>query len=1657
MKRLDDFKQIADEMLGDMTMNEETKQRIKQNLHTARKPVSTWFRSATAIAACVVLFISAVSVADLLPGRKETANEKLGQTTAVTYSATTAAPNYDSYVTSDGSNFVSEEITYALKALSEKETGIAEDTAFLLSTNDTSLTEAKVKQMVAISDGSEFDVTKSSDGEFTIRANERFAANSIVNIALTSNENQLLKTWVFQTESTLSVTSTLPSHQSAGTPINGGIEINFSRYIESLDGFFDIHPKTEGHFEYYGKTAVFVPETDLLSGTVYTVTVKEGIKAKTGEILEEKYSFSFKTPYGSNDSDTPFLRTGISESFIPGDPVVIELYANGDYMNKSADIVLYDLKTADAYRNAASYLASMTVPSLNTQGEVLYDTNGLVEYARFDCALQRTVNDPYGAAFLVFPESLPNGWYLAETKFEDGTVLHKLIQISPVSAYMMTPGNNAVVWVNSSATGEPISDISVSIDLGPSVFETKTDESGVALLEEIYTENTYALLNIGDTFCDMIELWDNRSGRTASSDRFLMTYTDREAYLPTDTVKLWGNVYDIRSKTKSFDLTVEIGNPKSPEAVYEIQTNKNGMFTVEIPLKNHQSGYVEYRIFEGDTQIYASMFQVIDYDKPIYTLKAESEKPYYRHMETPKATITASYFDGSPAQNLKISYYPVGTRIDQTTDTNGKTVFDLDIYQQRNTWHPQHMSEYFVTIGAEDVSVHAYANYIYFPTDYMLIIDELDNGNLMLSSNAIDYTKFDPNALDEDTLRGDISNVKGTVTAYRCTYEKEKIGEDYDFINKVKVPQYNYEYVETVVYETAFATEGGIYITPEFERENDPDIWYRYVILYTNPDGVECEASYSQSQYNPRIDTGIELSYGDYGTYDVGYNEEFTLPIVLSGSDGKQPQGASFLNVISTDSVLKYTVSEKNTYTDTFTKSYLPNVHLTGAYFDGKHIYGIDTVGIELVSDSLKLDVSVNVTNKNYKPGDTVNGTVSVKDPDGKPVAGVECVISVTDEAAFAILPQTYDADAALYRIRYYPRPVTYTSYHTHSFTSKAYAEGGGEGGSDSVRSEFVDNAAFINEVTDQNGTAAFTCKLPDNLTAWRLTAVAATDRQNVPMAGTATASVSTKLPYFINPVINDSFVIGDDVVLSLRASGSLAKGVSHYNVTVTRDGHNSKPIQDSATSHDSGFVYLNLGKLEEGTYTVQIEARNGNYKDAILEKFTVRPSAYEVKRSESIDLTKPLTLDAVRLPVTLICYDTELKAYYDTLLSLYAQNGERADQKLAHAKAADLLSELNPEQFSSVIDELDIQSYGGVRLVPYAEEDALLTAKTLIAAPEYIDKMYAVNYLNSVLCNKNASKDEVYAAYMGLAACKEPVLNEIRFILRADQTDDHALVYLYTALALLGDTETAHTWFAENSRSSLELSDAAAAEYGDYTLLALILGTEDSTKRLQTLCTYKTEIYLPVFEELYYVSRYHPAEDRNVKLTVKTDSDSETYCLGSGATVITLNNIENVTFAVSGGNASATALYTGTAKEFSDSTLKTATVTKTYETERFTSGDTIRVKLHIKLDGSETATPQSFILYDAIPSGMRFIKADYSYGSGWNLIAHENNQLTFGIAPGRYNRHLDEEKQNMTEFTITYYARCVLRGEFRSEPAILQSPIGIGTTLSEEKVVTIK
>jgi len=1509
---------------------------------------------------------------------------------------------------------------YDFTVVAEKDdsAGVDLDSGFIITSNEDYPLNT-VKNIIKLEPELDFDITKKGSGNYYLKTKTALADNTIYNIYAV-NENEPDLAWAFQTKTNFEIISTLPAKNAENVPVNTGIEIMFSKTPAEIDSYFSISPKVSGKFEKIGKKVCFIPSESLAYNTKYTVTVKKDFRAIDESILNNDYIYSFTTANAPKSSfGNIYITNDINETFTTSDTQLIELRAlKGDFSNEKFFIDIYDLQTPENY-----------IEEIKNSNNGLSDVSKYSKVSSFDANL---VSENYFYSYIVLPENLSEGWYLADITTSKGIGdtknqhLQKLIQVSDISVYIQSYNTETVVWCNDVIHEKPLDNATINIDN----TKNKTNENGVSIFYIDRDEKVpvYISAEDGRKFAEYLYLSEKKTD-TLDDMYYMFFYTDREVYLPTDTINYWGVVLPKKSGAvvpKSMILKWN-GNSENER----ISINSDGSFSGKIEFSRLISNYYSLNLAINEFDTVAKTIEISEYVKPTYVLNSSFDKSYYRSGETAKINVSGTFFDGTPAEALKLKMYIDGEEKDITLNDAGNRLVSYKMDKDRNTWNPVYITSSVHTTGYDE-DAETYDSAYYFPTDYMFET-EWEENNLILKANKIDYNSIINGSINYEKLAGAKSVASGEIEVIRNENVRTEIGTYYDYINKVNKKRYSYDTIKESIDNFTFSTVDGLVKIP-IDYPKEDNVYYTFKINYTLADGFN--GTTSAYKYN-FISYEDENNYKNYtlkaNKSKFGTKEEVNLELYCNGD--KVENTNKLLYVVSQDKIKDIAVTQKSEFSLIFNENYIPSVTVCGAYFDGSRIYPLSAEYLLFDTDERELKVNITTDKENYKPGETVTMTVETKDKFGKTYP-TKLVMSVVDEAAFAIQDQYISPLSDLYSYRFY-YPNQYVSYLQH--TDYVTAEGGGDGMGEAYRSEFEDTAAFITITTGSNGKTTASFKLPDNLTSWRITAIGITDNLR---AGYDKKNITVGLPFFVNQVINEKYTSGDSVVFTSRIAGAEKnKLLADVKYTATVNGENFNKTIDLTSSPDEVAIF-DFGMLNEGEYEVLIKATSGKYSDAIKKRIYVIDSLHEIMQAREINLEK-IDIKALKYPVNLVFYDVDNALYYRNMKKILDTSwGNTNEQKIARNIVYNKVNELSGELIYTIAEVDGVQAYsGGARILSYSDTDTLLTAKICALAPEYIDKVSAKNYFENIINNSDSSSSEISAAYFGLASLKEPVMNDVKYLLNNNKGfSARDNINLISALACIGDINGANEWYVKLLSNSIKEEGVnryikVGNDYENYEATSSLIiplvkiNHSDLSKFLTYVLETKSTKYTPALDLASYVIAYNPKKDSIGFINYEINGEKEEINF-SGKPMVNLVLTERAlkSFKVTDyKNVECIAFYVGGISDSLNNINNKIQVEKTISGGNFVGDEvttTIKIKFPIGMPNNTR-----FVLADVIPSGMRYTGMKREYNSNYYLVDNELQKLYFEI----------NSKDNK-DVTIIYNTRNLLPGEYMIDSAVIES-----------------
>lgn len=271
--------------------------------------------------------------------------------------------------------------------------------------------------------------------------------------------------------------------------------------------------------------------------------------------------------------------------------------------------------------------------------------------------------------------------------------------------------------------------------------------------------------------------------------------------------------------------------------------------------------------------------------------------------------------------------------------------------------------------------------------------------------------------------------------------------------------------------------------------------------------------------------------------------------------------------------------------------------------------------------ESRKLDVSVSTEKKGYGPGDEVVANVALKDAEGKPSSG-SVTFYVVDEGvlmltgyqtpeplpAFAV-PRTLgvfpiESRASLARIialrpgeRFLPLGWDTPPMESDYDSDKGYE--GGDGG-DGLRSDFRTTVFFeAGRAVGGDGQTQFRFQLPDNLTSFRMMAVAAGTGDRF---GSDDHSITSSRPLMARPVLPRVLRVGDKFKASVAVT-SLGLPAGQAAVAFAPTGvavEGPKDIRVNLPASGQAEARFDVAVNKPGEVAFEFRAALGQHRDRV-------------------------------------------------------------------------------------------------------------------------------------------------------------------------------------------------------------------------------------------------------------------------------------------------------------------------------------------------------------------------------------------------------------------------------------------------------------------------
>ncbi len=1568
--------------------------------------------------------------------------------------------------------------------------GVEPNTTFTLESRDP-VSASDIEQLLVVKteENVDYAVEQVSEKKLRIAFDEPLAPDEVVKFSLattTTWPNGEAATrdynWAYQVKGDFRVVSSIPGDQTSQVPLDTGIEFVFNYENIDPDEFEDaltISPPIAGHVESSRRSFVFVPD-EIQPQTLYTVTLSGDLPLEgSDETLGEDYTFTFETSL----DDIRGVALVVEDRFSTVTPDDAVALAYSEWGNTEGDTSVPRVKLY-RYGSFEEYVAAVKT-ARDLEWRTFVNADALID-ASAQPALEfdATAAEYDWRQYILFPEPLEEGYYVADVSHH-GARTWALISSSNLTAYVSRATNRTLFWVNDASTDAPVSGAMVSYSGDDERGTTNPD--GLASVTSAEEQDNIVEIRRGDDAIAILlqsslviesggdRSWSSRPAGNGVADAYwTYLYTDRPTYKPTDTLKFWGYAEARDNGTRPESVFVDVGFDS-----VTVDVTPEGTYAGELSMRGVNPGYYTLNVSWGTEVVASRSVNVIEYVKPAYMLSIEPDIDAAFVGDTVGFTVHGEFFEGTPVNGLEV--YVSGECADQilTLDDAGNAHGSFMCSYVEGRRYPQSVWFSARPNRSEEGQIEASANVMMFGPKIYLDTpwnsNTVENGIGSIEAvvrNTQAINSYDPEVFGPTVRAGQA--VTGTIT--EITYTKRETGQSYDFVRKQVVTNYAYDRNETTLPEfTEFSDENG---AVEYSFTANPEANYRVKLAARDELGRVDEAEvylWSRQEFENGESNALSFHNDDAGEnqwkfkgYDVG--DRVNLSVYQNGRAFETPEGGQFLYYQAHRGIRETETSTQPRYAFGFESEDVPNVGVYGVlYADGAYQqvgqfgwwYG--SAGFPVTYDSSLSELTVTVTPDRtaYAPGVDVNLDVHVQDADGDPIAA-EVNLNVVDEAYYALFPESVDPLGSLYR--WVDDGVIVTEVTVSADSASMGAEKGGGGDRALGRSVFKDNAAFDLVRTDASGNGTMTFALPDNITSWRVTAQALD--ADGKRAGDTLINVDATRPFFLNPVMRDSYLDADEPTILVRAAGTqvgLGDTIA-YKVEVP-DASFSQTF--SASGGDT--VRFALPDLELGTHNVTVTGTTGALEDKITRAVTIVPSRLvrPVITEISGDINPLVVVDGADDRYTEVTFiDGAIGRYYGELQTLSGWWGDRADESLARTYAAVLLNEYFGEE--NVVPEFSASAYWGegVRLLPYADGDFDLTAKVALLRDTPFSEDELASYFSWKLENEfDALTPRERAMTMAaLASLGEPVLAELQRV--APDLGDDEDVRLWVALGLhgAGDDEGARKIYRELMEDATEREgylflDAGNAEttIERTSLAASLAGALNEPQRDQlhdyALAAAPGDTTV-VLERLLYAKETLPnliASETEFSYTLRGQRETETVGRGETVTVTAApEDLSRFALEVSRGSLVIVSRYETPVVDPDAPVDPSLGITRTISTDQgatgtFNEGQLVKVELNYALPpsscGWQDDERQSYVpceiyqVTDVLPSGLSVVSdVGFSTWEGCSPAPYSvvDQRVSFYVSQASFHGACDG--------TLRYYARVVTPGTYLAEPAYIRS-----------------
>ena len=1253
-------------------------------------------------------------------------------------------------------------------------------------------------------------------------------------------------TWAFQTSVSFEIASVFPRNQATNVPVRTGIEIEFSfGDAPNIADYFSIYPHVEGSFISRDSVAIFMPESSLAYGMIYTVTIREGITLpNTSEAITESRMFSFETAPSPDQplrsSNQPNQRISFANRHVEfpafAEPVIaFWLTYSRDQGRPAVDIGVYHMHDQKQAIAATHRLINAPRWSLVAQSAHFVDTGDLrrVYYSGF--SERQGISAGWNERYTL--PALPHGFYVVQAVVGD-YVNQMIIQVTDIAVQIAAADNMTLIWANDMQTGLPLVDAEVLCHATGITY--RTDADGIAEAGRELISGAHSTITARDGRQTTVFL-PGMEARAATNRYWSALQLDRTLFRRSDTLSFWGFVQNRYFDEDIAHVTAVLTERSwwgrfSGETLHRQNIPViNGSYSGEISLPNLDPGNYELAIFRDGVLLNAIMFVVMDFVTPPYQMLLSADKAAVFSGEEITFAMRTQFFEGTPVADLELAYNFQGSNLAPRrptgliqTDSEGNAQVSITPRVDDTTSQGERAMNFSVGAVLPEIGqVHERASVRVFINDInvrraAVRTDAFANLTVNVNNITLERLNDGTSAHRNDFLCVPVEGQRLSVQIFEIYWERVQIGQWYDHITRQAHNLYHFDRRQRQVNSFEMITDEEGFAAKDFTVPNREQASYQARITTIDGNGrTIVHYAFIGHDFSSFFRNANENRLFLYGVNTDGYDVGDQVELIVKRGTDPVEQGR-FLYVILQNGILSHYVST-GPLTFTFDERHVPNARVVAFHFNG-HTYHTNhwmQQSLRFNPANRELVINIKPCQEAYRPGDNATFTIITTDLSGSPKAAFVNV-SLVDEALFSLRDYTVDTLAMLYRrvgdnLRF--SRATHGTFVSEGITGEidlvadAFAAGDmaavpaaamqaepGGGEDARIRERFEDTAAFASVRTDSQGRATISFELPDNITSWRLTASAiSTDLY----AGNTVCNVRVTLPAFLHYSLASVFLTGDMPYVGVNVFGASLTGGERVSFEVWRED----APDDIRRAEGTAFARVNIPlweKTDEGFGAIIIRASVGEYSDAVRHAYQVIESFrmvdvavfYEEVSVDTVFDVNPGGLTNITFT------DHGRGRFLRDLIGLrhVRGGGARIETIIARREATRLIQEHFPDIMlfggAGNFDLLEYQTEnGGMAILPHSEADLLATVSLMPFILDDINVIALRSYLQGAF--DSSPTDNRMLALYGLAMLGEPVLLDLQRYAMLDGLSVRNIAYVAMGFVALGDTQAARDLYA--------------------------------------------------------------------------------------------------------------------------------------------------------------------------------------------------------------------------------------------------------------------